>query len=66
MPSEYQSGSSTDYHCEWCRHVDEKDTRTIKAMLRGIRTRDELQQWMHALNNQDAATDLKAYATEQA
>lgn len=66
MPSTNQAGTSTTYHCEHCRHIQEKNKMTIKAMLKGIRTRDELTDWMHALNKQDGATELKRFATEQA
>jgi len=64
-PSTNQAGTSTDHHCEHCRLVDEKDERLLKALLRGMRTRDELKEWMHALNRQEMETELKEYAAEQ-
>jgi hypothetical protein len=65
MPSEYQSGSSQTYHCEYCRVVQTKDERTLKAILRGIRTKEQLQDWLHALNKQEKQSELKRLATEQ-
>ena len=65
MPSEYQSGSSQTYHCEYCRVVQTKDERTLKAILRGIRTKEQLKDWLHALNKQEKDTELKRLATEQ-
>jgi len=64
-PSTNQAGTDSEYHCQQCKLAQTKDEPTIKALLRGIRTHDELQDWMHALNTQEMDTELKEYAAAQ-
>lgn len=61
MPSEHQQGDSGQYSSAKRKLADTKNVETLKALLRGCATEDELRDWLGAMNATSAPTEAKEY-----
>jgi hypothetical protein len=65
MPSENQQGDSGQYTTEKRKLMDTKNDMTLRAILDGCESKDELMDWLGAANATSASTSIKEYCAER-